>query len=164
VFAAQLLIPPVSSGRRLRLLLSELHRKPDALDVRRHSHLAPDEALFRDATRIEQIVAASGGAGSLQVGAINEAMRSFDLAAAVRRSRAELQRLTSGPLADPALTAQAALAARDGRAILQAAETLRNMAATLGINAKAACAGLVVAAFALAPTPAETGTIEVRQP
>jgi hypothetical protein len=163
VFAAQLLIPPVSSGRRLQLLLDELHREPNALDVRRHSQLAPDEALFRDATRIEQIVTASGPA-SPQMGAIDEALRSFDRAAAVRRSRADLAKLMSGPLVETATIARAALAARDSHAILRAAEELRIAATALGVNAAAACAGLVLAAFALAPPQVEAGTIEERQP
>lgn len=155
VLAAQIVIPPLSGDRRLKILLGELRREPDALDVRRHSHLAAAEALFRDASRVEQIVAAGGAAGPTDV-AIDEALRSFDRAAAVRQCRAELQCLTTGPLVEAAGIALAAVATRNADTILRAAATLREAAIQQHIDAIPACGALVLAACAFLPPPTET--------
>ncbi len=143
VFAAQFLIPALSSNRRLLILLDEIRRELDALDVKRHSHLAPAEALFRDASRVEQIVAVEP-TGT----AIDEALHSFDRAAAVRQGRAELQPLTTGPLGEAAGIALTALASRNADPILRAAATLREAAIQHHVTADPACAALVLAACA----------------
>src|SRR4029453_9226987 len=123
VFAAQLLLPSLSGDRRIRLLLGEARTELSGINAGQSRHLAPEEAAFRDATRIEQILTANdSSACNEQV--VVEAMRCFDRAAILRRCSAELGRLAASPLADAARAAQDALTLRNGRAILAAAEAL----------------------------------------
>jgi hypothetical protein len=156
VFAAQLLLPPLSGEQRIELLLDEARRELNQLDSGRTRHLAPEEAAFRDAARIEQIVTARG-ASPIDDQTVAEAMHYFDRAAILRRCRAELSRLTAGPLAGAARAAETALALRSGAAILAAAEALRQAAAQSGLPAHAALAALVPASVAFAAPQTLTG-------
>ncbi|MDR6661296.1 putative membrane protein YccC [Tardiphaga robiniae] len=149
VFAAQTLISPSNSDRRLRLLLREARRELHTMDVDQSSSLTTAEAIFRDATRIGQIVAAKGVSAS-DDRRIQEAMRYFDEAATLQRSRAELQRLPSGALIQPVNDALSALASRNGRAIVEAALTLREAAAQQRIAASSAYAALVLSGVTFA--------------
>ena len=149
-FAAHLLIPPLSNDNRLRRLLDEVRRDLSNLDFQRHPHIAPEEATFRDATRIERIVAASDASPSY-AHAVDEALCCFERGATLRRCNAELERLATGPLADAVLTARRALARRGRRAILTAADALREAAAQHGLTADSACSALVLASVAFAP-------------
>ncbi|WP_128923474.1 FUSC family protein [Bradyrhizobium guangxiense] len=151
VFAAQSLLPPLSGDRRVRLLLGETHRELRDLDSGRARDLAPEEAAFRDAARIEQIVTANG-ALPLDGQITAKAMRGFDQAEALRRCRAELDRLRQGPLAGAAQDAQDALARRNTSAILAAAEALRQAAARSNLSANSAIAMLIPASGAFAPS------------
>jgi len=154
VFAAQLLLPPLSGDRRVRLLLREVRRELSRPDSGRARHLAPEEAAFRDAARIEQIVTASGPS-AMNDQIADEAMRCFDEAEAVRRCRAELDQLQQDPLARAAQAAREALARRDGGAILASAEALHQAGARNNLPASAAIAALIAAsaAFALSQSP-----------
>jgi len=163
VFAAQLVIPPLSSDSRLRLLLGEASRDLRNPDVRRRSDLAPEEATFRDATRIEQIVAASGTSASNQW-VVNKAMWCFDRAATLRRCSAELDGLATGPLTGAVDSARAALARRNSSEILAAAEELRETAGQHHVSANPACAALVLASVAFSPSRPATGSIEMSEP
>jgi len=157
-WAAHLLVPPLSNERRLRQLLSEAHHDLGRLDVRRHPDLAPEEAMFRNAARIEQIVTISGASAS-RPRALHEAMRCFDQAGALRLSAAELTKLTGGPLAAAADAAQTSLAQRNGNAMLAAAKALRGAALRHNHPADAACAALVLASVAF--TPARSAAVPV---
>lgn len=150
VFAAQMLLPPLSGERRGRLLLGEARRELSRLDGGRARSLAPEEAAFRDAARIEQILTANGAA-PLDGRIAAEAMRCFGQAETLRRCRAELDRLRQGPLAGAAQDAREALAERNGDAILAAAAALRQTAARSGLSADAAIALLIPASHAFAP-------------
>ncbi|MBR1119940.1 FUSC family protein [Bradyrhizobium lablabi] len=158
-FAAQVLIPPLSNDRRLRLLIDAARNEIKRVDLRRRLRLAPEEAAFRDATWIQQIVAASGTSASNQP-AVEAAMRYIDSAAALRRCRAELDRLATGPLADAANTARAALTGRNADEIRGAAETLRETATQRGLNADPACAALVLTSVAFIPSEPAIGSIQ----
>ncbi|MBR0956542.1 FUSC family protein [Bradyrhizobium japonicum] len=151
VFAAQMLLPPLSGDRRVRLLLGEAHGELRDLDGGRARDLAPEEAAFRDAARIEQILTANG-ALPLDGQITAKAMRCFDQAETLRRCRAELDRLTQGPLAHVAQEAREALAQRNGAAILAAAEALRRAAARSNLSANSAIAMLIPASSALEPS------------
>lgn len=140
---AQILLPPWSNKRKLRQLLSEARCAPNDLHLRRRRHLAPEEANFRDASRIEQIITASGPAPNPAV--LDDAMRYFDRAAALRRCRAELDRLANSPLASTADVARTALARRDAKAILASAETLRKAAPRQSSLADSASGALILA-------------------
>jgi uncharacterized membrane protein YccC len=149
-FAAHLLIPPLSNDYRLRRLLDEMRRDLSNLDFRRYPDIAPEEATFHDATRIERIVAASDASPS-HGQAVDEALCWFERAATLRRCNAELQRLATGPLVDAAFTARRALARRNRSAILMAVDALREAAAQHGLTADSACAALALASVELAP-------------
>lgn len=155
VFAAQMLLPPLSGDRRVRLLLGEVRRELSRLDGRRTRRLAPEEAAFRDAARIEQILTANGfSAVNDQIA--GEAMRHFDQAEALRRCRAELDRVEQGSLTVMAQAARGALARRNGEAILVAAEALHQAAARSNLSASRAIAALMAASMAFTPSQSPT--------
>ena len=150
VFAAQVLLPPVSGGRRICFLLRDARRELRGLGAGRARHLAPEEAAFRAAARLEQILTANGpSAIDEQVAATT--MRCFDQAEALRRCRAELDRMGHGPLAGPAQTAREALASQNGGGIFAAAEALHLAAARSNLPADAAIAVLIAAGAAFTP-------------
>lgn len=161
-FAVQVLIPPLSNDRRLRLLIDAASAEAERIDLRQRLRLAPEEAAFRDSTWIQQIVAASGTSASNK-SAVEAAMRYIDRASALRRCRVELDRLAGGPLADAAKAARASLTRRDAAEIWDAAETLRQAAAGHGLNANPACAALALASFAFNPSGRAIGAIEGRR-
>jgi uncharacterized membrane protein YccC len=108
LLAAQTLIPPVSDGeRRMRLLAearSELQEQAHPNDE------APEEATFRDASRIGQFLSA-GGAQDPR--ALAEMLSCFDQSAILRLCDAKLMQLTDRPLAPLADEARAAIVKRD---------------------------------------------------
>ncbi|MGY3036986.1 putative membrane protein YccC [Bradyrhizobium sp. USDA 4354] len=151
VFAAQTLLPPLSGDRRVRQLLGEARSELSHRYSGRARDLAPEEAAFRDAARIEQILTANG------ISALNgpitaKAMRCFEQAETLRRCRAELDRLTQEPFAHVAQEAREALAQHNGAAILAAAEALRQAAVQNNLSANSAIAMLIPASSAFAPS------------
>ncbi|OQW59347.1 MAG: hypothetical protein A4S14_05085 [Proteobacteria bacterium SG_bin9] len=84
LLAMQYLIPPVSEGRRRRWLLVSARRELDLLRVRADRRYAPEEATFRDAVRVGQIVA--GPRDAEYRASVEEALTCFDQAAAIRLS------------------------------------------------------------------------------
>ncbi|XUJ33467.1 hypothetical protein ACQ5SK_37720 [Bradyrhizobium japonicum] len=157
VFAAQLLLPSLSGERRIRLLLDEAYRELSRLDSGRARHLAPEEAAFRDAARIEQILTAKGAtAPPPQV--VAEALRCFDEAVVLRRCHAELDRLAETSLGEAVRAARAALTLRDGGAILTAAEALRQTAAQENLSIEPVLAALVPASIVFEPSQSFAGS------
>jgi len=163
VFAAQMLLPPLSGDRRVVLLLGEIRRELGGLGRGRARDLAPEEAAFRDAVRIEQVLTAHGPS-ALDDQTAGEAMRCFDQAEALRRCHAELDQVRQGPLTTAAQAARAALAGRNGGAILAAAEALRQAAARSELPANAAIAALVAASVAFAPSRSPTAASQGTRP
>ncbi len=163
VLAAQTLLPPLSGDQRVRLLLREATDQLGHLDRWRVRDLAPEEAAFRDAGRVEQILSANG-ASALNGQIAAKAMRCFDQAESLRRCRAELERLTQGPLARLVQDARDALAQRNGAAILAAAGALSNAASQNNLSANSAIAVLVPAATIFAPTQSPTEPSQGKQP
>jgi len=163
VFAAQLLLPPLSGDRRIRLLVGEARRDLDRLDVTRDRKLAPEEATFRDAARIEQIMSASAPPATKHHTVV-EAMRCFDQTAALRRCSAELDRLATSLLAEAAHAARGALALRNGSAIMGAADALRRAAADNDISVDSALAALAMASIALEPSQTLTDFSQGKRP
>ncbi len=157
-FAAQLVFPPLSNDRRLQQLLKEARYDLAHLSVQRHSDIAPEEAMFRDAGRVALIVAASGTVPSKDP-ALDEAMRCFDQAATLRVCGAELDRLADGRLTDAARAAQISLAQRDATTMLAAAKALRETASPRDERAASACAALVLASVIF--SPAQSGTTPI---
>ncbi|APO48819.1 FUSC family protein [Bradyrhizobium diazoefficiens] len=163
VFAAQLLLPPLSGDRRVRLLLGEARRELSRADGGRARHLAPEEAAFRDAARIEQILTANGPS-AIDDQMAGTAMRCFDQAAALRRCRAELDRVGQGPLAVAAQAAREALTRRNSGVILAAAEALHQSAARSDLSASAAIAALIAASVAFAPSQSPADSSQGKRP
>ncbi|WP_448042682.1 FUSC family protein [Bradyrhizobium liaoningense] len=163
VLTAQTLLPPLSGDQRVRLLLREATSELGHLDRWRVRDLAPEEAAFRDAGRVEQILSANG-ASALNGDIAAKAMRCFDQAESLRRCRAELERLTQGPLARLVQDARDALAKRDGAAILAAAGALSKAASQNNLSANSAIAALIPASTIFAPSQSPTDLSQGKQP
>ncbi|MGL4961017.1 MAG: FUSC family protein [Inquilinus sp.] len=148
LLAAQTLIPPVSGERRQRWLVASARRELGHLLSRRDRHLAPEEAMFRDATRIGQIL----GAGPQPRAVLDGALSCFEAAAAIRLCDAGLARLAGSPLSALGEEARRALSARDAQRIRDAARDLRN-AAEDGLAGALLLAGIVLGE----PAAGETG-------
>jgi uncharacterized membrane protein YccC len=132
--AAQTLIPPVSDDERRARLLAEARR-----ELQEPAHQigeAPEEATFRDASRIGQFLAV-GGAQDPR--ALAEMLSCLDQSAILRLCDAKLMQLADGPLAPLADEARAAIVKRDTRILRTIAHRLREMAPQKGqIEADAA--------------------------
>ncbi|HYZ31072.1 MAG TPA: FUSC family protein, partial [Crenalkalicoccus sp.] len=79
LLAVQRLVPPVSDGRRRQRLTMSARHDLDRLLSWRERRLAAEEAMFRDAVRIGQIVAA-GGAAPQHRAALEQTLVCFDQA------------------------------------------------------------------------------------
>lgn len=163
VLAAQLLLPSLSGDRRIRLLLDEAHRELGRLESGQVRQLAPEEAAFRDAARIEQILA-TNGATAAPLPVVVEAMRCFDEAVVLRRCHFELGRLAEGSLGGAAHAARAALTLRDGHAILVAAEALRQIASQSNLSVEPVLAALVPAGIAFERWQTSAGSSHGKHP
>jgi hypothetical protein len=152
LFAAQLLIPPVSEERRLRWLMASARRELDQVLSRRDRRFAPEEAMFRDAVRIGQIVG-SGGSGPLHRATLEEALSYFDQAAMIRLCGASLTRLADGPLVDLAREARTVLVERDPQFIRRVARDLPDAAPAEDSLAKATSGALVLASALIDAAP-----------
>ena len=162
LFAVQRLLPPLSNDCRLHRLLGAARRDCRLMHLR-HRHLASEEATFRDAVRIGQIVVA-GGTAPQNRSALEEAMSCFDRAATLRLCGAGLQRLANGRLSELADAARMSLSRRDGPAILNSAKALREAAFERDPAAIAACAALVLASVAFTPAASAAGTVGTNEP
>jgi hypothetical protein len=108
LLAAQTLIPPVSDDKRRMQLLVDARS-----ELRKHGHVngeAPEEAMFRDASRIEQFLAVGGARDNR---ALAEMLSCFDQLAILRLCDAKLMQFTDGPLASLADEARGAIFTRD---------------------------------------------------
>lgn len=146
LFAAQILIPPVSNDRCRRWLQASARRDLERLPFRRKQDLAPEEAMFRDSGRIARFLAASGNAPEL-CATVEEVMAIFDRAAIIRLCDAELDCLTNGPLRAHVRAAYGALAARDARSMITSAHALHQAQSVREVSAASAALVLASAAF-----------------
>lgn len=144
-----ILVPPASGERRLRRLLASVRLDLAYLPSRRAAHFTPEEAMFRDASRIAQMISIAGDAETHQA-LLEEAMASFDQAGALRFCEVELNRLTPGPLGIEVDAAYAALIKRDPDAILACSNALREAASPQQISVNGAGEALVLASAAFA--------------
>src|SRR5499433_1340118 len=154
LLAAQFLVPPVSHDLRRRWLIASARHELGLVLSRSDRRYAPEEAMFRDAVRVGQIVAAAGADLQHRI-SIEEALSYFDQAAVIRVSNAKLTQLVDGPtdspLASLAAEARTALVDRDAQRIRAIARSLREAASGdeyLAIEASAALllAGAVIEA------------------
>jgi hypothetical protein len=148
LLAAQLLIPPVASDRRQRWLIASARRELDRALSRRDRRLAPEEAMFRDAARIGQIMDAAG-VDPRRRGVLEEGFSYFDQAAVIRLCNANLARLDGSDLSDFAGKAKSALSARDTQRIRSVAHELRVAAPAEDALARATSEALIVASVVI---------------
>jgi hypothetical protein len=117
LLAAQILIPPVSDEKRRIWLLAEAHGE---LQERANPNgEAPEEATFREASRLEQFLSA-GGAQDSQ--ALAEMLSCFDQSTMLRLCETKLILLADAPLADEA---REAIAMQDTATLRTVARRLR---------------------------------------
>jgi hypothetical protein len=121
--AAQTLIPPVSDDERRARLLAEA--RSELQEPAHQIGEAPEEATFRDASRIGQFLAV-GGAQDPR--ALAEMLSCLDQSAILRLCDAKLVQLADGPLAPLADEARAAIVKRDTPSLRTIAHGLREMA------------------------------------
>jgi uncharacterized membrane protein YccC len=149
LFLAQIFLPPASADRRRYWLLASARRDLSHLPSHQKRGFAPEEAMFRDASRIAQILAASGDSQKHHA-AVQEAMASFDQAATLRLCEAEMDRLAGG-LRTEISAAYGALRERDSKSIIASAHALHEAASLEGIPAAGASAALVLASVVFTP-------------
>jgi uncharacterized membrane protein YccC len=158
LLAAQFLVPPVSHDRRRRLLITSARHELGLVLSPSDRRYAPEEAMFRDAVRVGQIVAAGGTDLQHRI-SIEEALSYFDQAAAIRLSDGKLTQLadgpTDGPLASLAAEARTALVDRDAQCIRAIARSLREAASGEGCLAIEASAALLLAGAVIEAAPAQ---------
>jgi uncharacterized membrane protein YccC len=147
LLVAQLLIPPISDERQQRLLLASARRDLDRLTSRRDLRLAPEEAMFRDAARIGQIVSAKG-ARSLDHQVVEEVLSCFDQAAAIRICSVHLTQLV-GSLSHLAIEARRAIALRDPQTIRGIARDLQDAASAANTLTNATSGALFLAGLTM---------------
>lgn len=152
LFAAQILIPPVSDDHRRRWLLASARRDLKHLPSQRKQDLEPEEAMFRDSGRVARFLAANGNAREHSA-TVEEVMANFDRAAILRLCDAELNCLANGPLRTLVGAAYGALAARDTGSMIASAHALHQTQSIGEVSATAAGAALVLASAAFALDP-----------
>ena len=148
LLVAQVLIPPVSDERRQKVLMASARGDLDRVASRRDLRFAPEEAMFRDAARVGQITNATG-AGPLRRAVLENALSSFDQAAAIRLCNAKLAQLAGSPLSRFAIEAWTALSARNTQRIREVARDLRNAASAEDALISATSGALVLAGVAM---------------
>ena len=141
---AQLLIPTLSAPHRQRRIMASTQRDFEHPLFHHNWRLAPEEAMFRDATRIAQIP--TGGTSPQDSAALAEALSYFDRAAASRICRVSLARLAGTKLSHYEAEAETALAAQDTQRLCDVASNLRHAARAEHDLAEQISSDLVVAA------------------
>ena len=127
LLAAQYLIPPVSDGQRRRWLLAAARDDLVSSAYRPDRRYAPEEAAFRDGVRVGQIASAGPNDEGYRT-SVEQAMRYFDQAAAIRICAAKLAQFADSAVAGLVKQARAALVERDPQLIRSAAAAFRHRA------------------------------------
>lgn len=147
LFAIQILVPPLSGEDRLRRLLASARRKATASEP--SPGLSPEEATFRDAGRIGQIVAA-GAAIPANMQCLDEAMACFDHTVAVRACAAALDEPSAYAASRDGDAGRNALSRQDAAGLLDVARSLYPAALAGDPKATELCARLTLASRAIA--------------
>jgi uncharacterized membrane protein YccC len=131
LLTAQILVPIESNERRQRWIMASVRRDFELALSKHDRRLAPEEAMFRDAGRIGQIMA--GETSPKDNAVLKETLSYFDRAAAIRLGRESVAQLAETSLSHLAAEAQEALAAED-------TQRLRDVGLALTHVAGAECA------------------------
>jgi uncharacterized membrane protein YccC len=122
LLAAQMLIPPVSYEKQRIQLLAEARGE---LEPDNRNSETPEEAMFRDASRIGQFLSAEGAQDNR---ALADMLACFDRSAIIRLCSAKLTQLFDRPLALLAYQACEAIVTRDTATLRAVARELREKA------------------------------------
>ena len=147
LLAAQTLIPPELIERRQRWIMASVRRDFELALSKHDRRLAPEEAMFRDAARIGQILA--GGASARDSAVLAEALSYFDRAAAIRLGRESVARLAETSLSHLAAEAEEALAAEDTQRLRDVGLTLKDAAGAGSALAEEISGELMLAAIVI---------------
>jgi uncharacterized membrane protein YccC len=120
LLAAQMLVPPLLDNKQRMRLLAEARDELQEPDQKTGE--TPEEATFRDATRIGQFLSAQGTQDDR---ALADMLSCFDRSAMIRICRTKLTQLVDGPLALLAQQAREAIVRRDAAALRAVARMLR---------------------------------------
>ncbi|MBV9244169.1 MAG: FUSC family protein, partial [Methylobacteriaceae bacterium] len=158
LLAAQTLIPPESSERRQRWIMASVRRDFGLVLSKHDRRLAPEEAMFRDATRIGQIPAS--GASHRDSAVLTRALSYFDRAAAIRLCRVSLARLAETSLSHLAAEAHRALDAQDTQRLRNVSLALKDGASAESalreeVGGELSLAAVVIDAAAYTAAPAK---------
>jgi uncharacterized membrane protein YccC len=148
VFAAQLLVSPVSNDRRHRWLATTTHRDLHELSLGEPRLLAEEE-MFRDAVRIGQIVTSGGASPNVKL--VEEALHNFDRSSIIRLCDDKLREL-AGRLSAQVAAARLALLDRRPYSLVVAARALREAAPQDSVVADLSAA-LLTASYLFAVEP-----------
>jgi hypothetical protein len=146
LFVAQLLIPPVSEKRRQLWLTESVRRELDHLPS--NERFAPEEAMFRDATRIDQI-ATVGHDDPWRRAILEEALCCFDQAAAIRVCDERLAQLAGTPVSDLVVDGRNALATRDTSRMREVGDNLQRAASVADALTSDASGAIMLVAIVL---------------
>jgi uncharacterized membrane protein YccC len=147
LLTAQILVPIESNERRHRWILASARSEYEHALSRRDRRLAPEEAMFRDATRIGQISA--GGTRHRDSAVLEEALSYFDRSAAIRLGRESVARLVGTSLSRLAVEAMVALAAEDTQRLRDMGLNLRDAVGAGSALAEEISGELVLAAIVI---------------
>jgi uncharacterized membrane protein YccC len=123
LLAAQMLVPPLSDERQRMQLLAEA--RSELQEPNDNKSATPEEAAFRDASRIGQFLSANGAQDGR---AVAEMLSCFDQSAMIRLCDEKLKQLATGPLATLSQHARAAISTRETVMLRAIAEQLRERA------------------------------------
>ncbi|MBV9289890.1 MAG: FUSC family protein, partial [Hyphomicrobiales bacterium] len=147
LLAAQVLVPIESNERRQRWMLASARSDFERALSGRDRDLAPEEAMFRDATRIGQLQAS--GASGQDSTLLDEALSYFDRAAAIRLGRESVARLVGTSLSHLAVEAMGALAVEDTQRLRDVGLVLKDGASAGSALAQEISGELTLAAIVI---------------
>jgi uncharacterized membrane protein YccC len=143
LLAAQMLISPVSYEKQRIQLLAEARGE---LEPGNRNGETPEEATFRDASRIGQFLSAEGAQDNR---AITKMLSCFDRSAMIRLCSAKLTQLVDGPIAPLARQAHEAIVTRDTATLRAVARALRDKASHKNSSEAETAACLVLTSDAI---------------
>ncbi|HET6389798.1 FUSC family protein [Hyphomicrobium sp.] len=146
LFICQLFLPPLSDEQKLKILLTEARQDAVPAVLAKHGQHGRHDAMFREAVRMSQIVAAAGEEAPL----IKKALGYFDGAAALRLAAAALEMLPEDLSGDLRERAAFAVAEGDGQAILAVSDAIISSATDNSRSIDDAVAALAAAGELLA--------------
>jgi uncharacterized membrane protein YccC len=123
LLATQMLIPPISDNKQRKRLLAEA--RGESQEREKKTGETPEEATFRDASRIGQFLSAEGAQDNR---ALADMLSCFDRSAMVRLCSIKLTQLFDGALAPLAYQAREAIITRDTITLRAVARVLREKA------------------------------------